>query len=78
MFEECVIFEAQAKYTTIHEIFLTLAKEIEWARDKFDCLERQWCALKTHKKSIEHGKICFLVHAKPFFLLKIAWIRTTN
>ncbi len=65
-FEKWVI-KGQVEYTSALEKSLTLAKEVEPGRDKFDYLERQWCALETHNMSIEHGKRDCLVCPKPLF-----------
>ncbi len=45
-FEEWVV-EGVVEYTFTLEIFLTIGKEVQQARDKFDNLEWQWCALKA-------------------------------
>jgi hypothetical protein len=50
---------------------LTIGKEVQQARDKFDNLEWQCCALKAHNRVIEYGKKGFLVHPKPFFSLGV-------
>jgi hypothetical protein len=49
---------------------LTIGKEIQQARNKFEKLEWQRCALEAHNKLIEHGKGGFLLHPKPLFSLE--------
>jgi hypothetical protein len=50
---------------------LTIGKEVQQARNKFENLEWQRCALEAHNKVIEHGKGGFLLHPKPLFSLRV-------
>jgi hypothetical protein len=50
---------------------LTIGKEVQQGRDKFENLEWQSCALEAHSKAIGHKKKGFLLHPKPLFSLRI-------
>ncbi len=50
---------------------LIIGKEVQQAKDQFENLEWQRCALKAHNTVIEHGKGGFLLHLKPLFSLKV-------
>lgn len=51
--------------------WITLIEEIKQAREKFDGLEWQWCAIETHTKKIEHIKWGFNIHPKLLHYLEI-------
>ncbi len=69
-FEERAI-EGEAKYTLALENSLTMGKEVQQARNKFENLESQQCALEPHNKVIETRKKGFLLHPKPFFAFRV-------
>jgi hypothetical protein len=69
-FEERTI-EGEVEYTFALENSLTMGKKVQQARDKFENLEWQQCALKPHSKVIEIGKGGFLLHPKPLFSLRV-------
>jgi hypothetical protein len=58
-------------YTLALEKYLIIDKEIQQARNKFENLKWQWCALEAHNKVIKHGKGGFLFHLKPLFFLRV-------
>jgi len=64
---EVMVVEGEANYATSLEKNLTLAKEVDWARSKFDSLQQQQTALETHHNAIKHGLGGFSVHPKPLF-----------
>ncbi len=64
---EIMVVEGEANYATSLEKSLTLVKEVDWARSKFDSLQQQQIALETHHNAIKHGLGGFSVHPKPLF-----------
>jgi len=50
---------------------LTMGKEVQQVRDKYENLEQQHCALEPHNKVIEIGKGGFLLDPKPHFCLRV-------
>ncbi len=62
-----MVVEGEANYATSLEKNLTLAKEVERARSKFDSLQQQQNTLETHHNAIKHGKGGFSIDPKPLF-----------
>lgn len=57
--------------TQAFEKSATINKEVKEAREHFENLEQQLCALETHIRAIEHGKGGFLMNHKPLLSLGI-------